>query len=93
MRLDPSGKSRATGTLAAGGFDVVFIWLELTANVQPKSLETSSSSSRRRRGERRSEGQRPSGQRGGGARSAPSRRSHGSWRTVPPIRTGIVAAS
>ena len=38
MRLDPSGKSRAAGTLAAGGFDVIFIWLELTANVQPKSL-------------------------------------------------------
>jgi hypothetical protein len=38
MRLDPSGKSRATGTLAAGGFDVVFIWLELGPDVRPTSL-------------------------------------------------------
>ena len=38
MRLDPSGKSKAAGTLAAGGFDVVFIWLELGPNVRPTSL-------------------------------------------------------
>ena len=38
MRLDPGGKSKATGTLAAGGFDVIFIWLELTSDVQPKAL-------------------------------------------------------
>ena len=38
MRLDPSGKAKATGALPAGGFDVVFVWLELGPGAAPKSL-------------------------------------------------------
>ena len=38
MRLDPSGKAAKTGALPAGGFDVVFVWLELPANASPRSL-------------------------------------------------------
>jgi hypothetical protein len=38
MRLDPGGRGKSAGTLAAGGFDVIFVWLELGPDVRPSAL-------------------------------------------------------
>jgi len=38
MRLWPSGKPDSTGSLAPGGFDVVFVWLGLPPGSRPASL-------------------------------------------------------
>ena len=38
MRLDPTGKAKGTGALPAGGFDIIFVWLELAPGAAPKSL-------------------------------------------------------
>ena len=38
MRLDPSGKAKASGGLPAGGFDVIFVWLKLGADARPATI-------------------------------------------------------
>ena len=38
MRLDPGGKARASGALPAGGFEVIFVWLELGPDARPRTL-------------------------------------------------------
>ena len=38
LRLDPTGKAAATGILPAGGFDVIFLWLELAPGLSPRSI-------------------------------------------------------